>query len=370
MSSLGSTPRCAFDGFLAGSAHPIPDDPAARAVKCRPLGGGIPCNHLICTSCNVDVRSASHLRLSEAWKPSELYDHPWWDGLPGTEHSFHLRTYACRCSIKQVRDVECAVNWEPEPGDPAYPPWRCGGHPVRTYPFTLSDVVIDGATLWDELIAGALDEQLPPNRESGSPERWLLMLYEALEGHPDQAVLGEKLQGLVWDSGERARYIGYMFRFLYPDASDAKDTLAAIQSTLPTLKVRWGRHHVSLPNVVGALYLRGEHDRTRQVMQSIYTTPGERPKLASTYSRAEILGADWTATNLHHIEAAHPGTWKNVIDELAATDQALALVGCRRLMEQGEARTQEVMTYVRARYRNYRWATVVLEPDDAPDWAR
>jgi hypothetical protein len=199
------------DQRLTGADEPMPEDPCARSEQ---RGGRVvPCNGLVCGSCDAPVLYADGLSLElgrGAALPSAYASRDPLEFLRASHWDAAARLYACRCSALRIDHVTDTGRLDRYDIDH----WRCEGHPHRRPRPQLLPLA--------EVLPRATARHL---REGG----WLVLGDRALEGAGDGSA-----RSWPFDSGEPSQV--------------GADALTTLLSRVATNRPRWTSRQVALPS--------------------------------------------------------------------------------------------------------------------------
>jgi len=301
-------PRCARNGYLVDTTHPLPTDPTEHDVAYLPTIG---CSRLKCLRCGASVRVADGVAFKTrddvaTATLAALYQLP--DLLEsGMLHKTNeaWRLYLCRCD-RYLATGEDALETD-DPDDSPSKPWQCDEHPLAT-------MTVDVAR---DLTRRGLRGDVPADVREVDRENnaWLLRLYNRLEPASANAMAEAAREGID-DADVAVRSAS--LRFLFFTGTDAmREAVAAALQAKPAL--------FTVPIDVGLHKLDTTlQDTAWHVVSKSLGHAGP----ARDYARSEALSghgtralygalaeydADWLLANLEAVARSTPGRGAELI---------------------------------------------------------
>lgn len=340
---------CTRGGWLVSAERWLPADPYDWH-----WGAGRPeigCNHLVCRSCETDVRQ----RPGFAAKPNDdavsaaavhgAADHDLaWEAVPGIVRDPGARLYACSCQVRTERTSRPTL---PEQVDVVFgfhSSWRCAGHPMP--PRDFDGVTLDAAADLGAIAAASFRDARPPTPPWGAlwahakyPGFWAARCYALMPaGRRDD--LARAVAPLLTSAEARERRGAidfYLTHSIAPGAERLTEALrdhAALFAGVPDP----GSKRRDL-----AWFLQEAFERRLKVTDEA-GAPIDRAAVA--LARQQVVRADrsrtvihalahvdapWIAANVDAIFEAQPAKLKTVMMALAHAPEDVAFDAVMRL---------------------------------------
>ncbi len=371
---------CASGALLVGGEHRLPEDPCEFNTDAG-------CNQLHCGNCGERVRnSPSGFRLADSRGRADapaLYAAEDWSASPlVVPAAASVRLYACRCDYWHERDTSLVVNDHEEPGDP-HMNWACGGHPEPALPLTLGELAISTETVWPVVVGRILDGACPRplERADEGPWLWLVWLYVYLRDLPAASGLSREVGRRIGDRDERTVGAVLIFFQRFPTADGIEHLLAHAKADPSSVAVKHSvpedSYEPSMWDVlIGVLVKRTAenpaHDAVDVIRKVMLHPIGRRDPLVQTLERSweaaafRLDDAAWFAENIVALDAAGPGRWKPLMNQVVAFArnddelESMIVIAGVALIESGRIPAPEIREWIKQHgYDTEAWPLVL-----------